>query len=276
MNDNNSNLFNLTESSYHNRQSLVNTSTNYSNSSVLDNDFEDISKDIDERVTTIRNKIINDLIKRRLFDTKQRQIEELTIDLKNPKTKEKEDEANIEDILEENVDDREIKDLEEKLEELDNMIAFVQDKKHAFEEMKDKNEQMMRDEALKYKTKADELENALQNDLLPTLEDKKSTLNNKNIEKDVFLKSAQLKSHLISSLLQLQIITESYDRVRFVFENKYHIILQKKLETWKLIEWEPRNKIYTMPLYERRQIEESFQKMDMKSWIINIRDLLLQ
>lgn len=276
MNDNNSNLFNLTETSYHNRQSLANNSTNYSNNSLLDNDFEDISKDIDERVSTIRNKIINDLIKRRLFGSKERQIEELTIEPKIFTTKEKEDEANIENILEENDDDREIKDLEEKLEELDKLVEFVQGKQRAFDEMNNNNEHIMKDEALKYKNKAGELEKAMKNDLLLTLEERKSILRNKNSEMEELIKSTQLKSHLISQLLQLQIVTESYDRVRFVFENKYHITLQRKLDIWKLIEWEPRNKIYNMPLYERRQIEESFQKMDMKSWIINIRDLLLQ
>lgn len=287
MNNNSiSNLFNITDTSYHNNITNNNINKN-SDSSVMDNDFEDISKDIDERVATIRNKIINDLIKQRLFENKQRQIEEYTIkekdDNNNNNSINGENGGNVFDLIDgvENDDDddkidREIKELEEKLEQIDSMIEFAENKKKSFQQLKEKNEQIFKEDINKYKQKIQELKNNIENDLLHQIETKENKIQDINIEKSFLIKNAQIKSQMISKLLQLQVLTEANDKVKFLFDNKYHIVLHKKLDSWKLIEWEPRNKICTMSLSERRQIEDSFQKMDLKSWIINIRDLLLR
>ncbi|OBA26412.1 hypothetical protein HANVADRAFT_49159 [Hanseniaspora valbyensis NRRL Y-1626] len=286
MNNNSiSNLFNITDTSHLNNISNNNINKN-SDSSIMDNDFEDISKDIDERVATIRNKIINDLIKQRLFENKQRQIEEYTIKEKDDNNSNSINGGNVFDLIdgvENNINnndddkiDREIKELEEKLEQIDSMIEFAENKKKSFQQLKAKNEQIFKEDINKFKQKIQELQNNIENDLLHQVETKENKIQDINIEKKFLIKTAQIKSQMISKLLQLQVLTEANDKVKFLFDNKYHIVLHKKLDSWKLIEWEPRNKIYTMSLSERRQIEDSFQKMDLKSWIINIRDLLLR
>ncbi|XBW37394.1 hypothetical protein QEN19_002974 [Hanseniaspora menglaensis] len=280
--DTTSKLFNITDTSYLTKHSraeiLVNNTNSNISESIVDDDFEDISKDIDERIATIRNKIINDLIRQRLFEGKQREIEEYYI--KKKKNVNVDYEMSLEEgdnmEIDDDSDENEIKELEEKLQEIAKMTDFLKEKKLAFEELKTKDENRCKDEINKYKNKAQDLQAMLEKDLLLKLEQKKKTLEIQKHEKDISIKSSKIKTQLISELLKLKIVTESQHKVKFLFEDKYHVLLHRKSGAWKLVEWVPRNKIYSMSLSERKQIEESFQKMDMKSWIINIRDLLLK
>lgn len=284
--ENVSKQFNISELSYPARANPAENTMSQQNTSysIVDNDFEDISRDIDERVATIRNKIVNDLIKQRLFEGKQRQIKEYELVKKgrtNTQNRTADFHSGNENGSEDNFeadddkDAHEIRELSEKLAEIDAMIDFVRRKKDDFDALKTKNESEFKEEIDNYRKKAHDLDAAIQNDLYEKLAEKRRTFESRKHETESHVANAKLKSETVSQLLRFQVRTEKESKVTFLFEEEYYVVLQKRLGTWKITEWEPRNRAYIISLSERKQIEESFQKMDMCSWIVGVRGLLL-
>jgi len=82
------------------------------------------------------------------------------------------------------------------------------------------------------------------------------------------------KNELISKILQLkiEIIRNS---IVFQFKNKYSVTLTKDTNnTNKITDW--KSKSYNLSISDRNKLEKEFNSMDLKSWIVNVRELLIK
>ncbi|CAI8498661.1 unnamed protein product [Hanseniaspora opuntiae] len=82
------------------------------------------------------------------------------------------------------------------------------------------------------------------------------------------------KNELISKILQLK-IEIIQNNIIFQFKNKYSVKLTKDANNInKITDWN--SKSYKLSISDRNKLEKEFNSMDLKSWIINVREMLIQ
>lgn len=232
----------------------------------LDNDLEDIKKDIDTKIDFLQEKVIKDLIRVRLFQNKKALLDQYSINDQNNTS------TNPESNNEEN-EDIEIKLLKDQNTELENLIDSKTDELEQLRKTEENIKQDLQKTIDDLKTNCAQydgyIENLKNEVLFNKLNEKKQLMNDHKAESETI----NNKNELISKILQLkiEIIKNS---IVFQFKNKYSVTLTKdenninKITGWKA-------KSYSLSISDRNKLEKEFNSMDLKSWIVNVRELLI-
>ncbi|KAF0268701.1 hypothetical protein FOG48_02168 [Hanseniaspora uvarum] len=233
----------------------------------VDNELEDIQKDINTKIDFLQEKVIKDLIRVRLFQNKKALIDQYSINDQNNSN------SNQVDSNEDN-DDIEIKLLKDKNNELENLI---ESKKNEIDQLRKTQESIETDlqstiNELKLNCEQynEYIENLKNSVLANKTNEKKQLMNDHKAENETI----NSKNELISKILQLkiEIIRNS---IVFQFKNKYSVTLTKDTNnTNKITDW--KSKSYNLSISDRNKLEKEFNSMDLKSWIVNVRELLIK
>ncbi|KAL6933512.1 uncharacterized protein HGUI_01770 [Hanseniaspora guilliermondii] len=238
--------------------------TNLENEPFVDNELDDINKDIDTKIDFLHEKVIKDLIRVRLFQNKKALLEQYSINDEN---------VSMNNQVENN-DDIEIKQLSDKNMELEQLIDSKKDQLDLTQRTQESivNDLQNTITDLKNNCKRyDEYIESLKNELLTNKYNEKKKLMNDNKAEHDTLNS---KNELISKILQLR-IEIIQNNIIFQFKNKYSVKLTKDENNLnKITDWN--SKSYKLSISDRNKLEKEFNNMDLKSWIINVREMLIQ
>lgn len=238
--------------------------TNLENEPFVDNELDDINKDIDTKIDFLHEKVIKDLIRVRLFQNKKALLEQYSINDEN---------VSMNNQVENN-DDIEIKQLSDKNMELEQLIDSKKDQLDLTQRTQESivNDLQNTITDLKNNCKRyDEYIESLKNELLTNKYNEKKKLMSDNKAEHDTLNS---KNELISKILQLR-IEIIQNNIIFQFKNKYSVKLTKDENNLnKITDWN--SKSYKLSISDRNKLEKEFNNMDLKSWIINVREMLIQ
>lgn len=238
--------------------------TNLENEPFVDNELDDINKDIDTKIDFLHEKVIKDLIRVRLFQNKKALLEQYSINDEN---------VSMNNQVENN-DDIEIKQLSDKNMELEQLIDSKKDQLDLTQRTQESIVNDLQNTITDLKNnckKYDEYIESLKNELLTNKYNEKKKLMNDNKAEHDTLNS---KNELISKILQLR-IEIIQNNIIFQFKNKYSVKLTKDENNLnKITDWN--SKSYKLSISDRNKLEKEFNNMDLKSWIINVREMLIQ
>lgn len=230
----------------------------------IDNELDDVKKDIDTKIDFLHEKVIKDLIRVRLFQTKKTLLEQYSVNDQN---------VSMTNQIENN-DDIEIKQLSDKNMELEQLLDSKRDQLDLIQRTQDSIANDIQNTIADLKNnckKYDEYIANLKNEILATkTEEKKKLMNDNKAETDTL----NSKNDLISRILQLR-IEIIQNNIIFRFKSKYSVKLTKDANNInKITDWN--SKSYKLSISDRNKLEKEFNNMDLKSWIINVREMLIQ
>lgn len=238
--------------------------TNIESEPFVDNELDDIKKDIDTKIDFLHEKVIKDLIRVRLFQNKKTLLEQYSVNEQN---------VSMNNPIENN-DDMEIKQLSDKNMELEQLVDSKRDQLDLIQRTQEVIANDMQTTITDLKNnckKYDEYVDNLKNELLTNKTNEKKKLMNDNKAENDTLNS---KNELISKILQLR-IEIIQNNIIFQFKNKYSVKLTKDANNInKITDWN--SKSYKLSISDRNKLEKEFNSMDLKSWIINVREMLIQ
>lgn len=230
----------------------------------VDNELDDIKKDIDTKIDFLHEKVIKDLIRVRLFQNKKTLLEQYSVNEQN---------VSMNNPIENN-DDMEIKQLSDKNMELEQLVDSKRDQLDLIQRTQESIANDIQNTITDLKNnckKYDEYVDNLKNELLTNKTNEKKKLMNDNKAENDTLNS---KNDLISKILQLR-IEIIQNNIIFQFKNKYSVRLTKDANNInKITDWN--SKSYKLSISDRNKLEKEFNSMDLKSWIINVREMLIQ
>lgn len=230
----------------------------------VDNELDDIKKDIDTKIDFLHEKVIKDLIRVRLFQNKKTLLEQYSVNEQN---------VSMNNPIENN-DDMEIKQLSDKNMELEQLVDSKRDQLDLIQRTQESIANDIQNTITDLKNnckKYDEYVDNLKNELLTNKTNEKKKLMNDNKAENDTLNS---KNELISKILQLR-IEIIQNNIIFQFKNKYSVRLTKDANNInKITDWN--SKSYKLSISDRNKLEKEFNSMDLKSWIINVREMLIQ
>lgn len=230
----------------------------------VDNELDDIKKDIDTKIDFLHEKVIKDLIRVRLFQNKKTLLEQYSVNEQN---------VSMNNPIENN-DDMEIKQLSDKNMELEQLVDSKRDQLDLIQRTQESIANDIQNTITDLKNnckKYDEYIDNLKNELLTNKTNEKKKLMNDNKAENDTLNS---KNELISKILQLR-IEIIQNNIIFQFKNKYSVRLTKDANNInKITDWN--SKSYKLSISDRNKLEKEFNSMDLKSWIINVREMLIQ
>lgn len=230
----------------------------------VDNELDDIKKDIDTKIDFLHEKVIKDLIRVRLFQNKKTLLEQYSVNEQN---------VSMNNPIENN-DDMEIKQLSDKNMELEQLVDSKRDQLDLIQRTQEVIANDIQNTITDLKNnckKYDECIDNLKNELLTNKTNEKKKLMNDNKAENDTLNS---KNELISKILQLR-IEIIQNNIIFQFKNKYSVKLTKDANNInKITDWN--SKSYKLSISDRNKLEKEFNSMDLKSWIINVREMLIQ
>lgn len=230
----------------------------------VDNELDDIKKDIDTKIDFLHEKVIKDLIRVRLFQNKKTLLEQYSVNEQN---------VSMNNPIENN-DDMEIKQLSDKNMELEQLVDSKRDQLDLIQRTQESIANDIQNTIKDLKNnckKYDEYVDNLKNELLTNKTNEKKKLMNDNKAENDTLNS---KNELISKILQLK-IEIIQNNIIFQFKNKYSVKLTKDANNInKITDWN--SKSYKLSISDRNKLEKEFNSMDLKSWIINVREMLIQ
>ena len=230
----------------------------------VDNELDDIKKDIDTKIDFLHEKVIKDLIRVRLFQNKKTLLEQYSVNEQN---------VSMNNPIENN-DDMEIKQLSDKNMELEQLVDSKRDQLDLIQRTQESIANDIQNTIKDLKNnckKYDEYVDNLKNELLTNKTNEKKKLMNDNKAENDTLNS---KNDLISKILQLR-IEIIQNNIIFQFKNKYSVRLTKDANNInKITDWN--SKSYKLSISDRNKLEKEFNSMDLKSWIINVREMLIQ
>lgn len=230
----------------------------------VDNELDDIKKDIDTKIDFLHEKVIKDLIRVRLFQNKKTLLEQYSVNEQN---------VSMNNPIENN-DDMEIKQLSDKNMELEQLVDSKRDQLDLIQRTQESIANDIQNTITDLKNnckKYDEYVDNLKNELLTNKTNEKKKLMNDNKAENDTLNS---KNELISKILQLK-IEIIQNNIIFQFKNKYSVKLTKDANNInKITDWN--SKSYKLSISDRNKLEKEFNSMDLKSWIINVREMLIQ
>jgi hypothetical protein len=238
--------------------------TNIESEPFVDNELDDIKKDIDTKIDFLHEKVIKDLIRVRLFQNKKTLLEQYSVNGQN---------VSMNNPIENN-DDMEIKQLSDKNMELEQLVDSKRDQLDLIQRTQESIANDIQNTITDLKNKCkkyDEYVDNLKNELLTNKTNEKKKLMNDNKAENDTLNS---KNELISKILQLK-IEIIQNNIIFQFKNKYSVKLTKDANNInKITDWN--SKSYKLSISDRNKLEKEFNSMDLKSWIINVREMLIQ
>lgn len=238
--------------------------TNIENEPFVDNELDDIKKDIDTKIDFLHEKVIKDLIRVRLFQNKKTLLEQYSVNEQN---------VSMSNQIENN-DDMEIKQLSDKNMELEQLVDSKRDQLDLIQRTQESIANDIQNTITDLKNncrKYDEYIESLKNELLTNKTNERKKLMNDNKAEHDTLNS---KNELISKILQLK-IEIIQNNIIFLFKNKYSVKLTKDAKNInKITDWN--SKSYKLSISDRNKLEKEFNNMDLKTWIINVREMLIQ